>query len=65
MPAYHTFLSHSSADKSAVEELARRLKQDNLEPWLDKWNLIHATRSSGEGHQQNPENMTWVRGYGC
>ena len=40
MPDYHTFLSHSSADKPAVEELARRLKRDNIEPWLDKWNLI-------------------------
>ncbi len=37
---YHTFLSHNSADKTAVEELARRLKQEGIEPWLDKWNLV-------------------------
>ena len=37
---YDVFLSHSSADKPAVEELARRLKQAGIEPFLDKWNLI-------------------------
>jgi WD40 repeat protein len=37
---YHVFLSHSSADKPAVEEIARRLKHDGIEPWLDKWNLV-------------------------
>ncbi|MGO9597505.1 MAG: tetratricopeptide repeat protein [Isosphaeraceae bacterium] len=37
---YHVFLSHSTADKPAVEELAIRLRREGLEPWLDKWNLI-------------------------
>ena len=37
---YHVFLSHSSADKPAVEELAVRLRREGIEPWLDKWNLI-------------------------
>lgn len=37
---YHVFLSHHFADKPAVEELAHRLVQDGLEPWLDSWNLI-------------------------
>ena len=37
---HKTFLSHNSADKPAVEALARRLRQENIEPWLDKWNLI-------------------------
>jgi hypothetical protein len=34
------FLSHNNADKPAVEELARRLVQEGVQPWLDKWNLI-------------------------
>lgn len=34
------FLSHNSADKPAVEELAQRLRAVGLEPWLDKWNLV-------------------------
>ena len=34
------FLSHSSADKPAVEELARRLEGKEIKPELDKWNLI-------------------------
>ena len=37
---YDVFLSHSSVDKRRVEELARRLKQVGIEPFLDKWNLI-------------------------
>src|SRR5512142_361947 len=37
---YHVFLSHSTADKPAVEELAVRLRREGIEPWLDKWNLI-------------------------
>jgi WD40 repeat protein len=36
----HVFLSHSSADKPAVEELARRLAKEGIQAWLDKWNLI-------------------------
>jgi hypothetical protein len=37
---HHVFLSHSSADKPAVEEIAWRLKRAGIEPWLDKWNLV-------------------------
>jgi tetratricopeptide (TPR) repeat protein len=37
---YHVFLSHSSTDKPAVEELAVRLRREGIEPWLDMWNLI-------------------------
>jgi TIR domain len=37
---YHAFLSHSSADKPAVKELARRLAKEGIPAWLDKWNLI-------------------------
>ena len=41
--SFHVFLSHNSADKPAVEELARRLKADGIEPWLDKWHLVPGT----------------------
>lgn len=37
---FHVFLSHNSADKPAVEELAHRLTKEGVEPWLDKWHLI-------------------------
>ena len=37
---FDTFLSHHSPDKPAVEEFARRLRREGIEPWLDKWNLI-------------------------
>lgn len=42
---YDVFLSHGTADKPAVEELARRLKREGIEPWLDKWNLIPGQES--------------------
>jgi hypothetical protein len=32
--------SHGSADKPAVEEIARRLEREGIEAWLDKWHLI-------------------------
>jgi TIR domain-containing protein len=37
---FHVFLSHSGADKPAVEELARRLTGVGIQAWLDKWHLI-------------------------
>lgn len=37
---YDVFLSHSSADKPAVEFLARKLEAAGITPFLDKWNLI-------------------------
>ncbi len=39
-PVYDVFLSHSSADKPAVEDLARRLRELGIEPFLDKWHLV-------------------------
>src|SRR6516165_219371 len=38
--SFHVFLSHSSADKPAVEEMARRLEREGIKTWLDKWHLI-------------------------
>ena len=40
---YDVFLSHATADKRVVEELARRLARENLRPWLDKWTLVPGT----------------------
>jgi hypothetical protein len=41
MDARHfVFLSHNSADKPVVEELARRLRDAGIEPWLDSWHLV-------------------------
>jgi TIR domain len=37
---FHVFLSHSSTDKPAVEELTRRLAGEGIQAWLDKWHLI-------------------------
>ena len=37
---YDVFLSHNGADKPAVEELARRLVQAGLSPFLDIWHLV-------------------------
>jgi hypothetical protein len=37
---HDVFLSHNSADKTAVEKLARRLVEVGIRPWLDKWNLV-------------------------
>ena len=36
---YDVFISHSSADKPAVRELAERLKADGLRVWLDEWEI--------------------------
>jgi len=37
---YDVFLSHHSADKPAVEVLARRLRKDGIRVFLDKWHLV-------------------------
>ena len=37
---HDVFLSHSTADKPAVEEIARRLAEEGIQVWLDKWHLI-------------------------
>jgi TIR domain len=38
--SFRVFLSHSSADKPVVEELARRLAKERIQTWLDKWHLV-------------------------
>jgi hypothetical protein len=37
---FDIFLSHNSADKPAVEDIAQKLKNAGVEPWLDKWYLV-------------------------
>ncbi len=44
MPRYDVFLSHASADNPAVEHLARKLREEGLKPFLDKWHLIPGER---------------------
>jgi hypothetical protein len=39
-PIYDVFLSHAHADKTAVEELARKLRDAGITPFLDKWHLV-------------------------
>jgi len=36
---YDVFLSHSSADKDVVREIATRLKKDGVRVWLDEWEI--------------------------
>ena len=42
-PRFDVFLSHNTADKPAVEEVANRLVDAGMLPWLDKWNLVPGT----------------------
>ena len=35
----HVFISHSSKDKPAVEQLARELRARGIDAWLDKWEI--------------------------
>jgi len=37
---FDIFLSHNSADKPAVEDIAHKLKNAGVKPWLDKWCLV-------------------------
>jgi hypothetical protein len=39
-PRYDVFLSHSTADKAAVETLAQKLLATGINPFLDKWHLV-------------------------
>ena len=63
---YDVFLSHSSVDKPRVEELARRLKQAGIEPFLDKWNLVPGgpwqERSWRRSRRAPLRRLCWSRG---
>jgi hypothetical protein len=36
---FDVFLSHNSVDKASVEQIALKLREAGLKPWLDKWCL--------------------------
>ena len=44
---FDVFLSHNSREKPAVEALAYKLRDEGLNPWLDKEQLIPGTRWQG------------------
>jgi hypothetical protein len=41
---YDLFLSYNSADHRIVEEIARKLRDEGLEPFLDRWYLVPGGR---------------------
>lgn len=40
MARFDVFLSHSNADKPAVEAIARRLRELDVRAWLDRWEMV-------------------------
>jgi len=38
------FLSYNSADHNVVENIARKLRDESLEPFLDRWHLAPGIR---------------------
>jgi WD40 repeat protein len=42
--SYDLFLSYNSADHSRVEDIARKLRNDGLKPFLDRWYLAPGER---------------------
>ena len=43
-PSYDVFLSYNSADHGVVEDVARKLRDEGLEPFLDRWYLAPGAR---------------------
>ncbi|MGH8932594.1 MAG: TIR domain-containing protein [Egibacteraceae bacterium] len=37
---FDVFLSYNRADESALEQLAKRLRDEGIQPWLDLWCLV-------------------------
>ena len=52
---YDVFLSYSTHDKDIVLKLAKRLKKDGLDVWLDKW-VIKPGEMIGRAIQHGLEN---------
>jgi hypothetical protein len=42
--SYDLFLSYNSADHTLVEEIARKMRDEHLEPFLDRWYLVPGAR---------------------
>ena len=47
-PSYVVFLSYNSADHGVVEDVARKLVDEGLKPFLDRWNLAPGMRWRAE-----------------
>ena len=43
-PRHDVFLSHNSADKDVVEELALCLRREGIRPFFDKWHIEAGAR---------------------
>jgi TIR domain len=43
-PSYDLFLSYNSADHILAEEIRRRIREQRLEPFLDRWHLVPGAR---------------------
>src|SRR6185369_17835401 len=43
-PHYDVFLSYNSRDHDAVEAVAKKLRAEGIEPFLDKWYLAPGRR---------------------
>jgi hypothetical protein len=51
-PRFDVFLSYNTRDAAIVERIARRLREEGFEPWLDRWSLTAGAewqRELGEG----------------
>lgn len=46
--SYDVFLSHAGADTDVVEQVAWRLKDEGICPWLDRWNVLEGDPFQGE-----------------
>jgi TIR domain len=42
--SYDVFLSYNSADHGVVDEIARKLRDEGLKPFFDRWNLAPGMR---------------------
>ncbi len=42
--SYDLFLSYNSADHTLVEEIARKIRDEQLQPFLDRWYLVPGAR---------------------
>jgi TIR domain-containing protein len=42
--SYDLFLSYNSADHTLIEEIAQKIRDEHLEPFLDRWYLAPGSR---------------------
>jgi hypothetical protein len=53
--SYDVFLSYNSADHGVVEDVARKLRDEGLEPFLDRWDLAPGMRWRSKLYRKNSE----------